>query len=92
MRYVIVSRHSATIEFLRSKCPELAGAAVVALATPDDVCGRVVAGNLPLHLAVLAAEVWAVEFTGTPPRGQEYGIEEMKVAGARIGKYMVEKV
>ncbi len=35
---------------------------VVAEATPADVTGKVVYGNLPLHLAALAAQVWVIEF------------------------------
>lgn len=57
--------------------------------TADDVRGKVVAGNLPLHLAQHCAAVLAIEFAGPPPRGQEYGIEEMKAAGARLVKYVV---
>ena len=58
-------------------------------ATPDDVRGKVVFGNLPLHLAALAAQVVAVEFAGAAPRGAEYGIEEMRAAGARLAYYGV---
>lgn len=63
---------------------------VVALATAEDVRGAVVYGNIPLHLAASAAHVWAIEFDGAPPRGTEYGVEEMKSAGARLRRYKVE--
>lgn len=86
---VIVSRHPAAVEFIRSEMPAAAGAPVLASATPDDVRNRVVVGNLPLHLACLAREVWAVEFAGSAPRGAEYGIDEMRAAGARLQKYVV---
>lgn len=62
---------------------------VMAEVTPDDVRGKHVVGNLPLHLAALAASVTAVEFAGPPPRGREYGAEEMEAAGARLVKYHV---
>lgn len=62
---------------------------VLESAGPDDVRGKAVYGNLPLHLAALAAEVVAVEFAGPPPRGQEYGVEEMRAAGARLARYVV---
>ena len=86
--HVIISRHPAAIEFVRSR-PEFADAPVVAQATPEDVAGKVVAGNLPLNLAALAAEVWAVEFTGNPPRGQEYTLADMQAAGATLRRYRV---
>lgn len=86
---VIVTRHAATVEWLRAEVPELADAPVLASATADDVRGRIVYGNVPLFLAEEAAEVRVVEFTGAPPRGAEYGIEEMRAAGARISTYTV---
>lgn len=91
MDHVIVSRHQAAIEFIRLAAPEFAGAPVLAQAGPDDVKGKVVAGNLPLHLAALAAEMVAVEFAGAPPRGQEYGLAEMQAAGARLTRYTVQR-
>jgi len=89
---VIVSRHPATIEYIREALPDFAEAPVVAQATPDDVCGNVVAGNLPLHLAALAAEVIAVEFTGAAPRGAEYTRADMEAAGVRLARYHVNRV
>jgi hypothetical protein len=86
---VIVSRHPAAVEFIRRAAPEFAGAPVLAEAKPEDVRGKIVAGNLPLHLAALAEEVWAVEFEGEPPRGREYGLEEMLAAGAALRRYRV---
>lgn len=86
---VIVSRHPAAVEFIRRELPEFADAPVLATATPEDVAGKDVAGNLPLDLAAHANTVFAVCFTGTPPRGQEYGIEEMDAAGATIRAFRV---
>lgn len=83
--HVIVSRHPAAIDFIREELPEFTDAPVMASVTPDDVRGKVVAGNLPLHLAAVAATVYAVEFSGAPPRGAEYGVAEMRAAGAQIG-------
>ncbi len=85
---IIVSRHPAAVEFIRRERPETAEAPVVAQATESDVKGKVVFGNLPLHLAAAAREVWVIEFT-QPPRGQEYTIEEMYAAGARLRAYRV---
>lgn len=65
---------------------------VIASATADDVRGANVYGNLPMHLAALADTVYAVEFTGPAPRGQEYTMEEMLAAGATLTPYRVTKV
>jgi hypothetical protein len=62
---------------------------IVAHAGPEDVQGAVVYGNLPLHLAALAAEVHVIEFSGNPPRGQEYTFAQMEAAGARLSRYIV---
>jgi hypothetical protein len=92
METVIVSRHPAAIEFVRRERPDLADAPVVAQATAEDVRGRRVFGNLPMNLAALAAEVWVIEFSGDPPRGQEYTLAEMDAAGARLARYVVRAV
>jgi hypothetical protein len=90
MQYVIVSRHPAAIEFIRSNDERFADAPVITgNATPSDVLGCIVAGNLPLSLARYAAEVVAVEFDGIPPRGAEYTAEDMAAAGARLARYLV---
>lgn len=128
-KQLIVSRHPATIEFIRTAATETRGTAcaacggtghteleqpdancgpgccaychgrgvvgdapVVAQADADDVRDAIVYGNLPLHLAALAAEVWAVEFSGEPPRGAEYDLAEMRAAGARLARYRVAAV
>ncbi len=85
---VIVSRHPATVEWLKSLIGE--DVPVLAEATEDDVRGKVVYGNLPLHLACVAKAVYAVEFTGTPPRGKEYSREEMEKAGVQLRGYRVQ--
>lgn len=86
---LIVSRHPAAIEFIRAECPDFADAPVLASATTEDVKDKIVAGNLPLSLASAASAVIAVEFSGAPPRGQEYSAEDMRAAGARLALYVV---
>jgi putative CRISPR-associated protein (TIGR02620 family) len=86
---VIITRHAGALEWLRRHYPELAEAPVVPTASTDDVRGKVAVGNLPLSLAAEAAEVWAVEFDGTPPRGAEYSADDMEAAGARLRRYRV---
>lgn len=63
---------------------------VLSSATAEDVRGKDVAGNLPLSLAAEARTIYAVEFDGAPPRGREYGLEEMRAAGAHLRAYRVE--
>lgn len=89
MQYIIVSRHPAAVEFIRTEMPAFRDAPVLASATADDVRGAIVGGNLPLHLAAEAAIVVAVEFRGDAPRGAEYSIEEMRAAGAHLRAYQV---
>lgn len=88
--YIIVSRHPAAIEFIRAHDERFEDApTITGNATPDDVRGKVVAGNIPLSLAALAEEVVAVEFSGAPPRGIEYTAADMAAAGARLERYTV---
>ncbi len=61
-------------------------------ATPDDVRGKKVIGNVPLHLAAEAEVVVAIEFTGNPPRGTEYSAADMLAAGAYFRPYVVKAV
>ena len=91
-KYLIVSRHSAAVAFIRDRLPEFAEAPVLTEARPEDVAGRIVAGNLPLHLAALADRVGAIEFYGPPPRGLEYGLAEMEAAGAHVAWYEVTPI
>jgi putative CRISPR-associated protein (TIGR02620 family) len=86
MRTIIVSRHEATIQWLRDMGVE---GDVVADATPDVVRGAIVYGNLPLHLAALADEVWAVGFKTTPPRGVDLSRAVMEECGVHVAGYRV---
>lgn len=86
---IIVSRHAATIEWLRAEYPHLAAAPVLASATPADVAGRHVWGNVPLHLAAVSRTVYAIEFRGPAPRGAEYTIDDMRAAGVHVRRYTV---
>ena len=87
MRTIIVSRHEATIEWLRDQGVE---GDVVADATPDVVRGAIVYGNLPLHLAALADEVWVVGFMTTPPRGVNVSRTVMEECGVHVSGYRVQ--
>lgn len=65
---------------------------VLSSATADDVRGKIVYGNLPLHLACLCQYVIAIEFSGAPPRGQEYTLTDMVNAGAKLERYKITRV
>lgn len=86
---IIVSRHAATIAWLRAEYPHLASAQVLASAGVADVVGRNIWGNVPLHLAAAARTVYAVEFHGPAPRGAEYTADDMRAAGAHVRRYTV---
>lgn len=62
---------------------------VLISATPRDVAHADVFGNLPLNLAAAADSVYAIEFSGPPPRGQEYTLSDMEAAGATLRRYQV---
>jgi len=59
-------------------------------ATDGQVGGRVVIGNIPIGMASLARQIYAVEFAGEPPRGREYTVDDMNKAAARLRAYRVE--
>lgn len=87
---VIVSRHPAGVQFIRDAAwlsddvPVISGNA-----TPDDIRGKDVYGNIPMALAAMAKSVYAIEFSGPPPRGQEYTAADMKASGAELCRYRV---
>lgn len=85
---VIVSRHPAAIEFIREEAGLPEDTPVIEQATAADVEGKDVYGNIPLHLAALAATVHVVEFKD-PPRGAEYTVDDMRAAGATLRAYTV---
>jgi len=97
-KVIIVSRHPGAIAWVKAQ-PEYDAevrqnptSAIVEVKTEvsaADVRGAVVFGNLPLHLAAVCGELYAVEFTGAPPRGAEYGVEEMVRAGGHLTQYVV---
>jgi putative CRISPR-associated protein (TIGR02620 family) len=91
MMIVIVSRHQGLVDWLRRK--GIVGK-VIAHATPDDVRGKDVIGNLPLHLAAMAKSVTVVDMPALPAdwRGQDLSPDQMDQAGATLSRYVVRKV
>lgn len=88
--YLIVSRHAGAVEWLRRK--GVVGE-VITHATPDDVRGKLVVGNLPMHLAALASRVGIIEMPDLPPeaRGKDLSADEMDAFGAILTWYRVER-
>ena len=88
---VIVSRHAGAIEWLRRQ--GITGT-VIEQANVADVRGKVVVGNLPLHLAAAAHQVGSIDLPGLTreQRGKDLSAEEMDAAGAVIRWYVVEAI
>ena len=85
---VIVSRHAGAVAWLAAQ--GITGN-VIAQATPEDVRGKVVIGNLPLHLASLAERVGSIDMPqlAAADRGRDLTPEEMDAAGAHLSWYVV---
>lgn len=88
---VIVSRHEGAVKWLAAR--GIAGP-VFAEVVADQVAGKVVVGNLPLHLAAVAHSVGIVEFPGLGRgrQGRDLSPAEMDEAGARIQWYAVSAI
>lgn len=85
---VIVTRHQGQVEWLAQQ--GITGK-VISHATPEDMQGADVVGNLPLHLAALANTVTAVDLPNLSAelRGQDLTPEQMEQAGANLKSYKV---
>lgn len=88
---VIVTRHAGAVAWLARQ--GITGP-VIAQAAPEDVRGKVVIGNLPLHLAALAARVGSIDLPNlaAADRSRDLTPEEMAAAGACINWYEVKAV
>lgn len=91
MRYLIVTRHTGAIEWLRRR--GITGD-VVTHATADQVRGRHVVGVLPIFLAAYAASVTSIDVPNMPDnaRGRELSADEMDAFGARLSRYVVREM
>ncbi len=88
---IIVTRHEGAIEWLRKQ--GITGK-VYSHVGEYDVYGRIVVGNLPMHLAAMAREVWAIEMPNLPEnrRGVDLTPAEMDSYGASLIRYEVRRV
>lgn len=92
-RPVVVTRHSALVEYLTELGVVPTGAEVVTHATAEQVRGRHVFGVLPLHLAAEAASV--TEVTLRVPaelRGVELTLEQVRQFAGPLVEYKVSRV
>lgn len=84
---LIVSRHPAAVEFIRLTDPRFTHAPVVEHASASTLVGvKLVAGNLPVHLAAIADEYVSVVVPMIPEdmRGRDLSGREMAQLGAKL--------
>lgn len=90
MNTVIVTRHTALVDFLREK--GISGV-VVSHATAKDVAGKIVYGVLPLHLASLCEKVVSVDLNiPSDKRGIELTLDDVRAYYTGMHTYVVKKV
>jgi len=91
----VVSRHPATTKEI-FRCLQEAGIEECETFTgntaTEDVSGKFIIGNLPLHLAAQTRAVYAVEFKKFPPRGEELTGDLWKEYGMTINPYKVTDI
>lgn len=93
MNQVVVTRHSALVEFLQETGVVGENVQVIEHATPEAITGKDVIGVLPLHLAALTNTVTAVAVNVPPEmRGQELTLEDMRKYASKPETYKVSKV
>lgn len=87
--YVIVSRHAGAIEWLKRQ--GITGEVISHVDDPAQIRGRIVIGNLPLHLAAEASIIGSIELPNLRPdqRGKDLTADEMEEADARLAWYAV---
>jgi len=90
-KIVIVSRHKATIEWVRRKYPE--AKVIESSVSADDLADfDVIIGNLPMSIASklrFDQRFFAVEFERFPPRGVELSAEDLEEYGIALKEYVV---
>lgn len=90
---VVVTRHSALVEWLKMQGLITGDEPVVEHATSNDVRGKHVIGVLPLHLAAEAASVTVVDLDLPPEkRGEELSVADMDLYVVSITTYRVTVV
>jgi putative CRISPR-associated protein (TIGR02620 family) len=90
---LIVTRHSALVDYLKEIGLAGDGVEVAEHATPEMIAGKNVAGVLPHSLSCLTASFTEVPLNLTPEmRGKELDLDDLrKVAGEPV-TYIVRKI
>lgn len=91
--YVIVTRHAGLVEWLKKY--GITGEVIPHITNPEkEILGKVVIGNIPMHLAVMANYIVVVDMPGLKPeqRGKDLTPEEMDAAGAAVTVYTVRDI
>lgn len=93
METIVVTRHTALVDYLQEIGLVPAGVSVVAHATPEIVKGKHVIGVLPFHLAALAACVTVVTLNlPAEKRGVELSLEDVRKFADKPVTYQVTKL
>ncbi|NPU90241.1 MAG: hypothetical protein HPY87_10260 [Fervidobacterium sp.] len=88
--YVIVSRHEATVKWLKEH-DEFADAEIVSHITPEQAHSKIIVGNVPLNIAAEADYVVSVEIELAPEeRGKELDYE-LIAKRAKLVPYVVKR-
>jgi CRISPR-associated protein Csx16 len=91
MDYVIVTRHQPAIDWL--KLQGIEGQVINHVTSLEQIKDKIVIGNLPLHLACEAQEVWSIELDLPPNRrGTELTIDDMQQYNARLERYKITRL
>lgn len=90
---VVVTRHEATIEYLRKLGYVPGDAKIIAHATADDVRGKTVVGMLPYNLASLAECVVIVDMDIPQElRGVDLNVQQVEKYAQGISTYVVIQI
>lgn len=90
MQTIIVSRHLAVKDWIAKHHPEFKNVKVLAHAKPEDIKGTIVIGVLPVNLAALCGEYWALDMNIPEEfRGKELFVEDMEKFGCAISRYRI---
>ena len=92
-KVVVVTRHKGMLDYLikHNVVPKNMEVVVKThIDDPRDIINHIVIGNIPLHLAAKAFQVWTVDMDIPPEkRGCELTLEEMEAFGALVNRYVV---
>lgn len=90
MKTIIVTRHPGALAWIQKRHPEFQDAQVIAQAKPDDLAGNRVIGILPVDLAAMCGEYWALNMRiPAEMRGKELTCEDMERFGCSIKRFLV---